>query len=251
MLSSGTNSVASPKWCPFRSSSLLRSNRVSCWKDHPDWQGPVAYFATWVASTALRLLIPLMHMLFDQNNINTEKQTMVTTTTTTTTKKKMRKKKKKRTKTKTRKTSKTKKQKIRKANTQTTHIQVQNWKKKSYLVRDMSLKYTPVTKKHTLSDLLDICKNHTAFKLRRTRIYKTICSLWFWHTCYLETRSKSSNLVLIARARSKAILMQSLKKPRLRNFAWTASVKRQKIKFLSNQETRQLSLLNVCKSKKK
>ena len=42
---------------------------------------------------------------------------------------------------------------------------------------------------------------HAMFELHWTRFFflNTICSLCFWHTCDLETRSRSSNLVFLGR----------------------------------------------------
>ena len=75
--------------------------------------------------------------------------------------------------------------KTRKASAQTTHIQAQNYKN-----HVLTLKYTLVTQ----SILCLIFLIRLAFMYHETTLdknLKTIYSLWFWHTCDPEIRSRS------------------------------------------------------------
>lgn len=57
--------------------------------------------------------------------------------------------------------------------------------------------------KYIVHDLINLCSNHTMFKPRWIRIYKTQFSVCFRHTCNLETKSRSSNLVWNGRSQAR------------------------------------------------
>ena len=73
---------------------------------------------------------------------------------------------------------------------------------KSLLV--MSLIYTSHTK-HIVLDLFEfnVCRNYAPLNYSGQESTKTICSFWFWHTSNLEIRSRSSNLVWIAKPQAR------------------------------------------------
>ena len=99
--------------------------------------------------------------------------------------------------------------------------------------------------KHAVSDFFNVCKCHTTFKLHwQESLKKRLCSLWFWDTCDLETQPRSSNLYKLVEPK------QGYSVHSLKNLAWTMSMKKLTMKSLSNQETCQLSSLNMCRSKK-
>ena len=82
----------------------------------------------------------------------------------------------------------------RRAHVQMTDIQVQHYKNQ----RRLCLPYTSVTQT-TLCLIFLMCVAAMFHYTRVDKNLKTICSLWFWHTCDLEIRSRSGVLVWIAR----------------------------------------------------
>ena len=123
---------------------------------------------------------------------------------------------------------------------------VQVFDKRSYLTDEKHINYFPwLYTSHTnqiVHNIFKVCNKHTMFKLQRARIQNTICSLHFWHTCNLGTKSMSSNLQWQCRSKAR---LQPCK-------VWKTSLKAKKpmLKFLSNKKTCQLSPLNMCKSEK-
>ena len=125
--------------------------------------------------------------------------------------------------------------KKRTASAQVTRIQLQNWRNSVSCVPQMCTSHS----KSTVLDLVNVCINHAPFKLQWTRIFNKECCLWFWYTCDLEMRSRSSNLVWIATPQARLLSHKDWKTP-LNNV-------RQKANDKSNHNVQLLSLLNMCK----
>ena len=114
-----------------------------------------------------------------------------------------------------------KKKRTWKANTQITQSNAKLKKLFSYV----SLLHTSHTK-YTLPELFNVRKKkHNFWSQVDKNLKKSICSLWFWHTCDLETRSRSPNLVWIARpkqgynnTRFEEPPLPSMKKPTIKFF---------------------------------
>ena len=78
-------------------------------------------------------------------------------------------------------------------NVQVTHIQVQSREKMCYLC---PLNIHQSHKKNVVMTLFNIRGNHTFVNYSgQLESKKTICNLWFWHTCDPKSRSRTSNVV--------------------------------------------------------
>ena len=73
--------------------------------------------------------------------------------------------------------------------------------KPRHLTNQKYIDYLPWTHTRVTKFIFsNVCSNHTTFKLQTVdknldkNLESTFCSLYFWHTCDLETKSRSSNL---------------------------------------------------------